>query len=104
MRGNHVLSGAIMASDVDYPQTPEAWRQWIEDNLGLTVKRGRELAEQGEFPFDKIEELWNRVFSVEHGYSAAFIPALSRNKHGLVQWVYMDKPEPNWMKSDNANE
>jgi hypothetical protein len=98
------MTGATMAREVDYPQSPKAWRLWIEDNLGLTVKQGRELVEQGQFPFDQIEELWKRMFSEEHGYSAAFIPALTRNKDGLVQWVYMDKPEPNWTKSDNANE
>ena len=84
----------------DYPINPEEWRNWIHSKIGLAEEEARILLQKGSFPYKQLTKCWQREFGSEHGYSPEFIPALSRNKRGLVMWVYGDGPEPNWLGSD----
>ena len=85
-----------------YPTTSHGWREWIEDRLGITERVGREMALDGSFPFDKLVEKWREEFASERGYSVSFIPALIRNKKGLIAWAYLGSPEPLWTGSDDT--
>jgi hypothetical protein len=87
-------------TEVEYPQSPKAWREWIWKKLQISEKEGTSLFELDEFPTDRLLKVWNKEFSTDHGYSPQFIPALSRNVKGFVKWIYNDGPEPNWTKSD----
>ncbi|NHI88101.1 MAG: hypothetical protein EAX87_01190 [Candidatus Thorarchaeota archaeon] len=87
-------------SRIKYPQTPEKWRRWILLNLGIDEAQGREMINDDTFPFGDLIQAWEQKFTVEHGFSPSFIPALSRNKRGFVMWVFLEAPEPNWTKSD----
>ncbi|MFW9843946.1 MAG: hypothetical protein ACFFEV_05170 [Candidatus Thorarchaeota archaeon] len=90
-----------MTKNVEYPQTPEAWQEWIFTHLDISAENGSILTKDNRFPFDILVSLWNREFGEENGYSPSFIPALTRNKQGFIEWVYLGHPEPNWSKSDN---
>lgn len=85
---------------IKYPQNPEEWRRWILSNLGIDKPQGLEMTKDDTFPFSDLIQVWEQKFSVEHGFSPSFIPALSRNKRGFVMWVFLEAPEPNWAKSD----
>jgi hypothetical protein len=87
-------------TNVEYPQSPEEWRDWIWKYLKISEEEGSVLFEWDDFPTDRLLEVWNREFSDDRGYSSQFIPALTRNVKGFVRWVYSEGPEPNWKKSD----
>jgi hypothetical protein len=84
----------------EYPTTTMAWRVWMKRMLDIDIEEGVDLVRNDRFPLDRLLETWHSVFSEEHGYSSDFIPALFRNKLGLLNWVYLDAPEPNWRGSD----
>jgi hypothetical protein len=90
-----------MTKITEYPQSPNEWRIWLKTFLRIDSEQGRKWASENTFPFDRLVKLWNEQFSSEHGFSPAFIPALTRNKHGFVKWVYLEHDEPNWSKSDD---
>jgi len=90
-----------MTEDIEYPMTPEGWRDWLEIHLEISEEQGHEIAKNGTFPFESLIAVWEKEFSVEHGYSSSFIPALTRNKLGFINWVYLDQNEPDWSKSDS---
>lgn len=85
-----------------YPQSPEEWKKWISERMGIESEEGTKLAERGEFPFDLLVRVWEKEFNVENGYHPDFIPALTRNKRGLVIWIFCGGSEPNWTLSDEA--
>jgi hypothetical protein len=82
--------------------TSQQWREWIQEKLGISEAAGREMALTNRFPFDRLVEAWRKEFAHEKGYSVAFIPALIRNKRGLIAWVYSGGREPLWTGSDDA--
>lgn len=86
-----------------YPTTSQEWRQWILAKLGIAPEVGKEMLLTDTFPYDKLVDLWRREFASVKGYSVAFIPALIRNKRGLVQWVYTGGQEPLWTGSDDPD-
>ena len=90
-----------MTKEVDYPQNPEEWKDWIRAHLQISPEDGFVLANQEHFPFDRLIDIWKKEFGVERGYHASFIPALTRNKQGFIEWVYLESFEPNWSKSDS---
>jgi hypothetical protein len=87
--------------DPYYPTRPEEWRDWIHLKIGLSEEDAKDLLERGLFPYDKMVACWQREFSSKKGYSPAFIPALTRNKRGLVEWVYRGGNEPLWTGMDD---
>lgn len=86
---------------INYPQTIIDWRNWIHIHLDINLDQGRSLAQEDAFPFDNLIKVWKQQFNPQHGFSSNFIPALVRNKRGLIKWVYLNAPEPNWTKSDD---
>ncbi len=86
---------------VKYPTNPQDWQEWMKTYLGIPPERGISLLYSDSFPLDELIDLWKVEFSTEKGYVADFIPALVRNKNGLLRWVYLDEPEPDWRGSDN---
>jgi hypothetical protein len=91
-----------MGNNPNYPMFPKAWQSWFLEHMGIIPEDGIQLIERNEFPFDELFAIWDYQFSSDRGYDPSFIPALKRNRVGLVRWVYLDGPEPNWMKSDDA--
>ena len=73
------------------------------EHLGIDELTVIDLFEKGVFPFDRLEEIWKREFSLDKGYHSDFIPALIRNKRGLIVWVYRGGSEPNWRMNDKFN-
>ncbi len=84
----------------DYPISPSDWQSWIEIHLGISPHDGVKLCESDSFPIGDLIGKWNEEFTVENGYVPDFIPALVRNKFGLLHWVYLGANEPNWRASD----
>ena len=87
----------------NYPLNVEEWIRWIKDNLDIDELAAIEFVEKDAFPFDRLEVIWKREFSVNKGFHSDFVPALIRNKHGLIIWVYRGGSEPNWRKDDAFN-
>jgi len=85
---------------VEYPQTPRQWRTWIRIKLRIPEEKANHLLEENEFPQQSLLTKWQAEFTQTKGYSPDFIPALSRNLNGFLQWVYKNGSEPNWSKSD----
>lgn len=88
------------AQTPSYPQNVDEWREAIGKALKLTPEKGRARYQAGMFPFDDLTVWIRREFSVDKGYSPAFIPALIRNREGLIDWVYGDCSEPCWPGQD----
>ena len=84
----------------DYPTNPAQWRIVIEAGIGLSSLEAVEKLQAGKFPYKRLEEWIKQVFS--DGFSPDFVPALLRNLHGLVHWVYGEGSEPYWPGSDEA--
>ncbi len=84
----------------EYPTDPSEWQVWIEKHLGIDVEKAVMLLELDSFPTEDLELLWQEEFTAEKGYVPDFIPALLRNKIGLIQWVYCGDDEPDWRGSD----
>ena len=89
---------------VDYPQTVQQWRTWVRIKVGVSEEDGFILVKKNVFPKAALLQAWQIEFSTENGYSPDFIPALSRNIVGFLQWVYDEGDEPNWKMSDNESE
>lgn len=83
-----------------YPTNPSEWQVWIEKHLDIDVEKAVMLLESDSFPTEDLEALWQREFTAEKGYVSDFIPALLRNKMGLIRWVYCGYDEPDWRGSD----
>ena len=84
-----------------YPQNRKAWRRAIQEALGLSPEMAESAYRSGSFPFDQLVEWLERTFS--QGYSREFVPALLRNRRGLVDWIYGDGDEPYWPGSDSES-
>jgi len=87
----------------NYPLNTKEWIRWIKNNLDIDELAAIDFLEEGAFPFYRLEALWKREFSVNKGYHSDFVPALVRNKRGLIAWVYRDSSEPNWRMDDTFN-
>jgi hypothetical protein len=85
-----------------YPQTANEWATAIEQGLGLTPEEALSVFACGRFPYDRLEA-WIRSAYGE-GFGPNFVPALLRNKHGLVRWAYGNGSEPYWPGSDKPGE
>lgn len=85
-----------------YPQTADEWAAAIEQGLGLTPGEALSAFACGRFPYDRLEG-WIRSAYGE-GFGPNFVPALLRNKRGLVRWAYGGGPEPYWPGSDKMGE
>ena len=86
-----------------YPLTVDGWIRWINNNLDIDELTAIDFIEKDAFPFDRLEAVWAREFSVNKGYHTDFVPALLRNKRGLIVWVYRGGSEPNWRMDDTFN-
>ncbi|MFW9921615.1 MAG: hypothetical protein ACFFED_18585 [Candidatus Thorarchaeota archaeon] len=83
-----------------YPTNPIEWQLWIDKHLGISVTEAKLLMDSDSFPTEELEIAWQREFTVANGYVSDFIPALVRNKLGLLRWTYLGEAEPNWRESD----
>ncbi len=83
-----------------YPTNPSEWQAWIERHLGIDAEKAVMLLESNSFPIEDLESLWQKEFTAERGYVPDFIPALLRNKMGMIRWVYCGDDEPDWRGSD----
>ena len=83
-----------------YPQSADEWREAITKALNLTPEEGKYRFQTGTFPFDDLIVWIRREFSSDRGYSPGFIPALIRNRKGLIAWIYGDSSEPYWPGQD----
>ncbi len=85
---------------IDYPQTPEEWRIWISERIGISKEQAIKYLLEENFPLQSLLDAWITEFTPAKGYSPDFVPALSRNQNGFLSWVYADGSEPNWSKCD----
>jgi hypothetical protein len=83
-----------------YPQSVDEWQEAIGEALNLTAEEGKARYQDNTFPFDDLAVWIRREFSADKGYSPGFIPALIRNRKGLIAWVYGDGSEPYWPGQD----
>ena len=86
-----------------YPQNAAEWREAASRALNLTQEEGRARLNAGTFPFDDFTAWIRKEFSSDKGYSPSFIPALLRNRKGLISWVYGDGSEPDWSGQDTCS-
>lgn len=84
-----------------WPQTTDEWAAAIEQGMGLSSEQAQQAYKAGQFAYGKLEEWIRSAFS--EGFSPEFVPALLRNKYGLVDWVYGAGSEPYWPGSDITN-
>ena len=84
----------------EYPTSPEDWQSWIEIHLRISPDEAVRLLKSDSFPLGELVGKWHEVFTVEQGYVSDFIPALVRNKLGLLRWAFLGAPEPKWRGSD----
>ena len=91
-----------MMENQTYPQNPEEWLVAIQDGIGISRSQGQSAYQEGKFPYKQLEQWIRKTFS--EGFSPDFVPALLRNIHGLVAWVYGNGEEPFWPGSDDKAE
>jgi len=82
----------------EYPQDQAAWRTAIETGIGLSHPEGTRALRAGTFPYARVDR-WIRATFAD-GYSPDFVPALTRNLRGLVDWAYGEGAEPWWPGAD----
>lgn len=80
-----------------YPQNVDEWRETIGKALNLTAREGKTRFQAGTFPFADLIGWIHREFGSDKGYRLDFIPALMRNRNGLIAWVYGNGSEPYWL-------
>jgi len=85
-----------------YPQNVDEWREAIRKALNLTPEEGKARYQACTFPFDDLLVWIQREFSADEGYSPDLIPALIRNRKGLIAWFYGDGSEPYWPRRDEG--
>lgn len=85
-----------------FPQNSSEWRQAIEQGIGLPHSAGQAAYEAGRYPYPVLAAWLRRTYSAAAGYRPDFVPALTRNLHGLVDWVYGNGREPHWPGNDDA--
>lgn len=85
-----------------YPREPAEWRSAIREGIGISGSEGKKAYLAGKFPYEKLERWIRQTFTED--FSPEFMPALLRNRKGLVAWVYGDGAEPFWPGSDRARQ
>lgn len=66
----------------------------------MPLNTGQHHHQADTFPYAKLTAWLTTRYGTEHGYHPDFVPALTRNCHGLVAWVYGDGTEPYWPGRD----
>ncbi len=82
-----------------YPQNRNEWLQAIQHGVGISGEEGKKVLLQGAFPIENLRNWIVNEFS--DGFGQHFAPALLRNIHGLINWVYGNGNEPYWPGSDD---
>lgn len=89
-----------MSATPSWPRSAAEWRAAFAAGLGLSPADGARRLRDGTLPHDDIEAFLKDAYAQERGYHPDFVPALLRNRDGLIAWVYGDGAEPNWPGSD----
>lgn len=87
-----------------YPQNADEWHSAITHGFGLTPEEGKAQHQTGTFPFEAFTVWLRQEFRADKGYNPDFVPALIRNRKGLVAWLYGNGSEPYWPGQDEVNE
>ena len=88
------------AHALSYPKNADEWREAVSKALNLTPEKGKARLQAGTFPSDDLVSWIYQEFSSDKGYSPDFIPALIRNRRGLIKWIYGNGAEPYWQGQD----
>ncbi len=83
-----------------WPTNPAEWRAAFAQGTGadeLDVAARLAAGDLDAAPFLRWIE---REFAASGGFHDDFVPALSRNIHGLLTWAYADGTEPYWPGTD----